>query len=120
MLYLVEDCFDRIVLFDNKALAAECELEENGRYRIRLSFDALKWTADGKGNETEEPMHDLLEFAVFDENGDELVRHRQWIDGSESEISLLVDELPATAGIDPHFLLIDKNVKNNLVDVVMK
>ena len=36
----------------------------------------------------------------------------QW-DGS-------VDKVPARAGIDPHYLLIDKEADNNMVDVVMR
>ncbi len=120
LLYLVEDCFDRIVLFDNEALVAECERTEEGRYRITLTFEAHKWTADGSGKETSVPLHDLIEFAVFDGNGEQLCRQRQWVDDEMEEITMFADRVPARAGIDPHYLLIDKITDNNLVDVVMK
>ncbi|MBU8870215.1 MAG: hypothetical protein KOO60_04985, partial [Gemmatimonadales bacterium] len=128
MLYLVEDCFDRIVLFENQAIGAECEPIAEGRYQVTLSYKARKWVADGKGAEIAVPMHDLIEFAVFDDQGRELGRMREWLDegvegetdSGTNEITIIVDHLPATAGIDPHYLLIDKKADNNVVEVVMR
>jgi ABC-2 type transport system permease protein len=119
LLYIVEDCFDRIVFFDNEALAAECERGEDGRYNVTLTFEARKWIADGRGAESVHPLRDLLEFAVFDEHGREIGCERQWIDNESTQISMIVDGVPARAGIDPHHLLIDKKVDNNFVDVVL-
>jgi len=119
LLYLIEDCFDRIVLFDNEALDANCTQCADGRYQVTLSFAARKWIADGSGAETPEPLQDLIEFAVFDEEGRELGQQFQWIDVDTDKISIFVDQIPARVGIDPHYLLIDKKTDNNIVDIVL-
>ncbi len=119
LLYLVEDCFERIVLFDNEALSADCERTHDGWYRVTLSFEGRKWTVDGRGAETVAPLRDLIEFAVFGENGEELRRERRWVDAGAHEITMTVGRRPARAGIDPHYLLIDKRPENNVVEVRM-
>ncbi|HSG28763.1 MAG TPA: M1 family aminopeptidase, partial [Candidatus Krumholzibacterium sp.] len=118
--YFVEDCFERIVLFDNEAVSADCLKTEDGRYRIELSYEIRKWIADGKGEETEANTRDLVEFAVFGRGGEELCRERRWVEGGEGQIVMVVDGLPARAGVDPHHLLMDKNVENNRIDVVRR
>lgn len=120
LLYLVEDCFDRIVLFDNEALAANCERGDDGRYQVTLSFEARKWNVDGSGAETSALLRELIEFAVFDGNGAELCRQRRWVDDDMDEITMSVDQIPARAGIDPHYLLVDRRPDNNMVDVEIR
>jgi len=120
LLYLVEDCFDRIVLYDNEALAADCERIDDNRYRVTLDFQAQKLIADGEGAEQSIPLQDLVEFAVFDDQGEELCRQRRWVDDDLEEITMVVDRMPARTGIDPHYLLIDKDPDDNVIDVTMR
>lgn len=89
------------------------------KYQVVLSFTAQKWVADGSGHEVSESLKDLIEFAVFDVNGEELCKRRQWVNDDSNEISMIVDRLPARAGIDPHYLLIDKRMDNNIIAIGM-
>ncbi len=117
--YLVADCFERIVLYDNEALAATCEPAPGGGYDVAVSFKAQKWEADAAGKETPLPLHDLVEFGAYDEKGEELCRRRVWVTGGTGEIRMTVDRRPARAGIDPHYLLMDKKTGNNVIDVAV-
>jgi len=64
-------------------------------------------------------MADLMEFAVFDQEGRELGSICKWLVDGPGQVTMVVDRIPARAGIDPHCLLIDKKTDNNFVDVMM-
>ncbi len=117
LLYVLTDMFETITLYDNTALKATGKKMENGNYLIKFSFETKKLKADSIGNEQEVKMKDLITFGVFDKNGDQLYLGKHWVRSELSEIEILVDEVPATVGIDPYFYLIDKNIDNNVINV---
>ena len=50
--YLVDDGFNRIVLYDNKAISATSQKMADGKYKVTLNVQARKVQADGNGVET--------------------------------------------------------------------
>ena len=50
--YLVDDGFNRIVLYDNKAISATSQKTPDGKYKVTLDVQARKVQADGNGVET--------------------------------------------------------------------
>lgn len=119
--YLLEDMFERITLYDNRALAATLHEREDGKFDVTLELQISKLYADGKGVETPaESLDDWIEVGVYVERErdgetiDEplyLELHR--FDGSETELTITVDERPTKAGIDPRNLLIDRAPRDN-------
>jgi ABC-2 type transport system permease protein len=69
--YLVDDGFNRIVLYDNKAVSATSEKTPNGKYKVTLEVQARKVQADGNGAETPLPLADYIEIGVFSGKKDE-------------------------------------------------
>ncbi len=116
--YLIEDMFERITLYDNRAESATAVPIENGRYRVRLAYQSHKFYADGWGAETEADHTDWIEVGVFGEGVDgkegvlHLAKHR--IASGTGEIEIIVDEKPVRAGIDPRNLLIDRVATDNV------
>jgi len=49
--YLYDDWFDNITLFDNRVVSASYSQLPDGKYRVRISVEAKKYRADGKGQE---------------------------------------------------------------------
>ena len=119
--YVIEDMFETITLYENRATEATAAEEADGSYLVQLSVESAKFRADSLGNETEVDVDDLIDVGVFgeDEDGEEitlyLAKHR--ISSGEQQIEVRVDALPVRAGIDPSYKLVDRHKDDNVVDV---
>lgn len=121
---MLEDLFENITLYDNRATEATYEKRSDGKYVVRLNIEAKKYYADGTGDESETPMADFVDIAVFGDKGDGtppegkvLYLGKRRIDGSTSVLQIVVDEEPVKAGIDPFNKLIDRNPEDNVTNV---
>ena len=118
--YLIEDMFETITLYDNRATDAVYRDLGDGRYAVTIDIESAKFRADGKGVETEIEVNDWIDIGVFAESTEDgvdeeitlyLEKHR--IDGTTGQVEVVVDRRPARAGIDPHNKLIDRNPEDN-------
>jgi ABC-type transport system involved in multi-copper enzyme maturation permease subunit len=126
--YFIEDSFEKIVLYENRARMAEVTERPDGRFDLALNFDSDKISYDGNGNELERPdRKNLIEIGVFAEDGKNevgmtekkpLYLEKRWITpGAGQTITVTVDERPVKAGIDPYNKLIDRVPDDNVVRV---
>lgn len=118
--YLLEDMFEKITLYDNRTRSAVVTERADGKFELKLDLQVRKLYADGKGAETPaETLEDWIEVGAYaDEKAQEpiyLELHR--FDGSSDELTIVLDERPAKAGIDPRNLLIDRAPRDNLRSV---
>ena len=112
--YLIEDLFETITLYDNRAISADAKQLEDGRWQVDLVVHSKKFRADEKGAETEVELSDFIEIGVLDENDGVLYRQQHQLVADETSLSLIVDAKPARAGIDPMTLLVDRDPDDNL------
>ncbi|QGZ43206.1 hypothetical protein GO485_20245 [Pseudoduganella flava] len=115
--YLVDDLFNAIVLYDNRALSATAQRRPDGRYEVQLTVHAAKLRSDELGAEKDAPLADLIDIGIDDSDGKPLLRERRLIDRRENTYTLVVPRRPARAGIDPDNKLIDRNPDDNLIAV---
>jgi ABC-2 type transport system permease protein len=118
--YLVDDGFNRIVLYDNKAVTATSQKTADGKYKVTLEVQARKMQADGNGAETPMPLADYIEIGVFSGKKDEekpLYLKKEKFTEDHKTFVIVVDEPPTLAGIDPYNKLIDRNADDNMIDV---
>jgi ABC-2 type transport system permease protein len=118
--YLVDDGFNRIVLYDNKAVSAKSEKTSDGKYKVTLEVQARKVQADGNGAETPMVLADYIEIGVFSGKKDEekpLYLKKEKITDEHKTFVIVVDEQPTLAGIDPYNKLIDRNADDNMIAV---
>jgi ABC-2 type transport system permease protein len=115
--YVITDSFERITLYDLRALGAESRRRADGRYDVTLRVAARKVQCDGTGTESEAPMDDYLDVGVLDASGRVLVLERKRFGAQSTEFTFVVDREPATAGIDPFHLFIDRNPGDNTAAV---
>jgi len=104
---LLVDLFETITLWDVRVKAARAEQIRPDSYRVTMDVVGKKVRADSMGVETEVPMNDLVEIAVF--AGDErpyFQRHR--IRSGEQRINLIVSRRPESVGVDPYHSLIQR------------
>ena len=125
---VITDFFQRIMVFDLKIAedgAVTRELED-GRWETTISIEARLFEADGAGEETEVAIDYQIDIGLFTrgldgaiEGSDHVLymdKHR--INENEMSITIITDERPLFAGIDPYNKLIDRNSDDNLLRVV--
>jgi ABC-2 type transport system permease protein len=118
--YLVDDGFNRIVLYDNKAVSATSQPTADGKFKVTLEVEARKLQADGNGAETPMPLADYIEIGVFSGKKDEekpLYLKKEKLTDEHKTFVITVDQPPTMAGIDPYNKLIDRNSEDNMIDV---
>ncbi len=121
--YLIEDLFETITLFENKALEASYHKSDDGKYLVKIKIQAKKFRATGEGEEKEISINDMIDIGIFaGEKKKEKVLHLQKykIDKPEMEFEVKVDEIPTRAGIDPYNKLVDRNSDDNVMPVNSK
>lgn len=115
--YLIEDLFETITLFDNKVTAATYSEQPDGTFRIRLEAETKKLRADGRGVETEIPIDDWIDLAVFGEKDKVLFFEKRRVTEPSVSFEAVIDERPVRVGIDPYHKLIDRDLDDNIESV---
>ena len=122
---LVSDLIERITVFDLKAPAATSRKLADGRWETRITIDAAKFHASGKGVETPARLDDVIDVGLFRSKPgqgafsakDVLLMQRMPVRSGTQTIVLVTAEKPAVAGVDPYAKYVDRNADDNLVDV---
>ncbi len=118
--YFIDDNFEKIAIYDNKAVSAEAHKGADGKYQVTVKVQGGKHYADGNGVESPAAMHDYMDVGVFSgKKGAEqpLAVRKEWITGQPQTFTFVTDKQPTRAGIDPYNKLIDRNGDDNEVDV---
>ncbi|MEM9884629.1 MAG: M1 family aminopeptidase [Bacteroidota bacterium] len=121
--YLLDDLFRDIILYSNRTTKATYKALDNGQYEVTFQVEAEKFRADSTGRESAIPFNDFIDIGVYqkaeaDEKfGKPLYLERKRIKQKENTFTVVVDELPYEAGIDPRYLLIDRVPDDNMKKV---
>lgn len=121
--YVITDLFETITLFNNRAVSANVKELNSGKFELTLKVATQKFRADSLGFETEIPVKDWIEIGVFAKpeqetsSGKVLYRKKHYISGKENTITLVLNEKPFEAGIDPMNLMVDLIGDDNLIKV---
>jgi hypothetical protein len=116
---VITDLFETITLWDFKTEDASTRRNPDSTWTVTLKVSALKFRADSLGNQTEIPIHDLVDIGVFGDRqpgnllGKPLFVERRRITEKTTTIEVVVKEEPKKAGIDPYNKLIDRAPKDN-------
>ena len=113
--HLIEDLFETITLFDNRATKATYVKRADGKYDVTLVAHAKKIRAAALGAETEIPVDDFIDIGVLGKDGQVLRLERKKITGTDATFTLMVDTEPVKAGIDPLNKLIDRIPDDNVI-----
>jgi hypothetical protein len=115
--YLIDDFFDTITLYENRAISASAREIGAGKYEVKLKVEAKKFKADGFGVEKAVPLADWIDIGVLDAKGQALYLAKHKIEKPETELTLMVNGAPAKAGIDPWNKLVDRTPEDNVIKV---
>jgi hypothetical protein len=125
--YFIQDAFEKITLYENRAVSATYEELTNDQYKVILEIDTKKVYYDGLGNTLEEGNgSDLIEIGIFAAEGKNdkgmkekrpLYLRKHWLSPGKHTLEFVVSEQPVRAGIDPYNKLIDRIPDDNVVSV---
>jgi ABC-2 type transport system permease protein len=118
----IKDLFEQITIYDLRAKEVTKEALEEGKNKVTLTVSAQKFSADGKGKETEQPFAKEVEIVLFSEDPNDFAIENKIIyqglhaiESGDTVIELIVDEMPNYAGIDPFVRFIDRDTGNNII-----
>ena len=135
--YVLNDMFETITLYDNKAVSATSSKLENGKYKVDFEFNVSKYRNDEKGkinfgnrkidsisfqgSDMEKPtysvyLEDYIDIGIFgvdQEEELELYLKKHKISAIHNTVSIIVDKEPIEVGIDPYNKLIDTDSGDN-------
>ena len=122
---LITDLFEKITLYDLRAVHASSKKRADGRYDVTLQVFAKKVYADGQGKETETPMDEPFDIGLFDKEpgkpgfgpSDVILFKHLPVKSGRSTFTFTVDRAPRFAGVDPYNKAIDRNSDDNTVAV---
>ena len=118
---LIEDVFEKIVLFDLSVAEASSE-KVGDEWRTTVTVEAAKFEADGKGVEREVPLDAPIEIGLFADrpgfgqfdDSDVLYLEPRQVKNGRATITLVSARRPAFVGIDPYNRYIDRNSDDNV------
>ena len=92
---------------------------DNGKFEVTINVEAGKIRADSIGGETKVAINDWIDIGLFadDDEKDLMFQKRVKFDQPKMEFTIIVDSLPAKAGIDPRHILIDRVYSDNIKSV---
>ncbi|MCZ8369812.1 MAG: M1 family aminopeptidase [Porphyrobacter sp.] len=122
---LITDLFETITIYDLKATEAVTKHLPDLTYRTRITIEAGKFTADGKGVETPAKLAENIEVGLFTERpgtgtfdkAKVLSMKRYPVRTGKQVIEVVTKGRPTFAGIDPYNFYIDRNSDDNVVAV---
>ena len=124
LVYLVEDSFEKITLYENKAKKASAIKNPDGTYRVNFTVEAKKVYSDSLGKQTVAILNDWLEVGVFGNVEIDGIKQeapiylkKVMIKDSISTYSFDVDQKPIKAGIDPMSKFVDRDIDDNMIRV---
>jgi ABC-2 type transport system permease protein len=127
--YLIHDLFETITLYELRTDSAIVQnaTGQAGKFEVTLWVHVKKVRADSLGRETEIAFRDWIDVGVYgepprgtttqDSNGIPLHLAKQRVDSGSQRFTIVVDQKPYRAGIDPLHKLIDRNSRDNTVGV---
>ncbi|GAB4475022.1 MAG: M1 family metallopeptidase [Erythrobacter tepidarius] len=122
---LITDLLEKITVYDLKAKQTVTRKLADGRWRTRITIEAGKFHADGKGVERPAPLAESIEVGLFAEQpgqgafdrADVLSMKRVPVRAGRQVVELTSARKPLFAGIDPYNFYIDRDSEDNLVPV---
>lgn len=125
--YKVDDGFKEIVLYENRVMDAKTKKLDNGKWETTFTVNSKKIYYDDMGKEKLiDDKKNLVDVGLFGEDitGDDGVTIKnplyfeiKWLSAGDNTFTIVTDEKPLKAGIDPYNKLIDRNSDDNLETV---
>ncbi|MGM9484058.1 ABC transporter permease/M1 family aminopeptidase [Roseateles sp. NT4] len=110
---LIGELFERIVVYDNRVLAATAKPRSDAQWDVTLQLSLARFEADAKGRETPLTDDQAVEVALFAAADRPLYRAAHRLPAGTSTLTVTVKEKPMAVALDPDGLLLDRIPADN-------
>jgi ABC-2 type transport system permease protein len=122
---LVTDLFERITIYDLKAIEPKAVRRADGKWDVTVPVEARKYYAGGKGEQKEAALQDRIEIGLFTampgrgkfDRRNVVQMVRMPVHGGRQVFRFVTAVKPTYAGIDPYNFYIDRNSSDNVAPV---
>lgn len=122
---LITDLFERITLYDLKVETPSAVRRADGKWDVTVPVDARKFYANGRGEQQEAALSELIEIGLFTrdpggsafDKNDVIHIERRKVRSGKQVFRFVTDTRPAHAGVDPYTFYIDRNSGDNVGSV---
>ena len=125
--YKVDDGFKEIVLYENRVMNAKTKALDSGKWETTFTVNSKKIYYDDTGKEKRvDDQKNLVDIGLFGEDitnedgvtiKNPLSFNLKWLAPGDNTFTMITEEKPLKAGIDPYNKLIDRNSDDNLKSV---
>ncbi|MCE2796830.1 MAG: M1 family aminopeptidase [Planctomyces sp.] len=118
---ILDDLFNHIILFSNKITSCSIRQLAPGRQQLTLQIECRKLESDEKGTERDVPFEQAIEIGAFTAAGDHrkygeaLYRKMHQLKSGTNTVVFETAEIPDNVAVDPFFMLIDRNIADNVI-----
>ncbi len=118
--YILTDMFEDIILYSNKTKDADYQKLSNGNYEVKVTFEIEKIRADSIGHEVTIPHNDYIDIVIYGDDDNQILdnpiyKKRVKMNTDIYSTTVILDQKPMAAGIDPNHLLIDRFPEDNVM-----
>ncbi|MDP9193428.1 MAG: hypothetical protein M3P06_17175 [Acidobacteriota bacterium] len=113
---LINEWITKVTLYDFKVESAESQKLTDGRYKVELRVSAQKQDDSDRVM----PMREMIDIGVYSLDDKALHFAKHELHGGVQIISIIVDQEPRSAAVDPYICRIDRNRFDNSKNVVVK
>ncbi len=111
--YLIPQLFETVTLFDNKIANAAYEKLNAIEYKVKVKIDMNKFQLDRLGIEKTTALNDWVDVAIYGKE-EEVIYHKKYkIKEEMTDLEIVINQQPIKVIIDPNYLQIDKDRKDN-------
>lgn len=121
---LIDDWFKRVITYDLSVVEPTVKKLDNGQYQVSISVNAKRFEMQENGEiidiDIDEPIIISLmtkEPKMVTSNSDLLYHKAHQINKENTQITIIVDELPSHVSIDPYGTRSDENIYDNVIEL---
>lgn len=121
---LLEDWFQKVMIYDLQILDAQIEESQNGLYQLTLNYHASKLEQQANGTRIEVPLDEEIELAAFavhpkalNKEDDILFAQKVRLKSGRGQVQISLDQLPQVLALDPWGTRPDQNREDNFYEM---
>ncbi|MEM6349089.1 MAG: peptidase, partial [Bacteroidota bacterium] len=114
---IIEELLNKVVTYQVGIADAVYQPLPNGKYQITLDLEGQKIYTSELGKQDFANLNIPVTIALQDETGKEIYRRKHSLPQQQITLQLTTDKLPASAAIDPDYVLPSAFLQNNIKPV---
>lgn len=115
--YLITDLFENITFYQQKVTEASSVVKEDGTHHLQVKLEFKKQQIDSLGKELNITPNDFIELGIYDDKDELISLQKHRVTQEQIQLDIPLNQKPHKVVIDPNLLLMDRDLKDNELEV---